>query len=112
MAETPPLVHLMPKSPQICEPMERHETSDDIDQAAADWAARIDGGRLTAVDRVSLDLWASADTRNFGALARALAVLDHFDAQQTGHAERPFLERRARLATRGIARRRFLYGGV
>lgn len=107
----------MPKSPQICELMERHETSGDIDQAAADWAARIDGGRLTAVDRVSLDLWSSADTRHYGALARALAVLEHFNPQAQGLPGQTFVERRApppirRAVAAGIARRRFLYGGV
>jgi len=107
--------------------MERHETSDEIDQAAAEWAARIDGGQMSPADQVSLDLWASEDTRRFGALARALAVLDHFDPQaeaRAGRARReavfgpapgfgaPSYGDRARPRASGIARRRFMYGGV
>jgi len=90
--------------------MESHETSEDIDRAAADWAARLDGGRLSPADQTRLDEWASADPRRFGALARAMAVLAHFDAaEQT----QPLIGRhRPRQSLRaGVERRRFLYGG-
>jgi transmembrane sensor len=95
--------------------MERHETSEDIDRAAADWAARLDGCELSPGDQTTLDEWASADPRRFGALARAMAVLAHFDPQEQA---RPAFERRApqgplqRRPQAGVVRRRFLYGGA
>ena len=51
------------------------ETSRQIDEAAAAWAARVDRGGLTADEQASLDAWTAADPRRVGALARALALL-------------------------------------
>ena len=91
--------------------MRRRESSDDIDSAAADWAARLDGGRLTAADRAELDDWASADPRRLGALARAMAVLASLEAEPV---VAPLFARRAPRARfrLGVERRRFLYGGA
>lgn len=96
--------------------MERHETSEDIDRDAADWAARLDGGAMTAADRTALDEWASADPRRFGALARAMALLAQFEVAADA-ADLPFRQRSPRLRAprrigAGIGRRGLLYGGA
>ena len=85
--------------------MALRETSQDIDIAAAQWAAQIDRG-LSAEEQGQLDAWVSADVRRQGALARALAVLEHFDGPQieaATHSERPW---------GGLGRRNFLAGGA
>jgi len=98
--------------------MQRHETSEDIDRAAAEWAARLDGGALTAADRTALDEWASADPRRFGALARAMALLAQFDAARDGADAAEASPFREDLLSGGhrraprFARRAFLYGGA
>ena len=51
------------------------ETSRQIDEAAAAWAARMDRGHLAADERAALDAWTAADPRRLGALTRALALL-------------------------------------
>ena len=92
--------------------MERRETSKDVDRAAAEWAARLDGGRLSEAERLELDSWTSTDPRRLGALARAMAILAHFEPHP---ADRPANERRApqrRRRVAGLERRRFLYGGA
>ena len=53
------------------------ETSADIDDAAATWAARLDGEPLTADETHILETWLAGDPRRRGALARAMAVLAH-----------------------------------
>src|SRR3954470_18300053 len=90
--------------------MQGQETSDEIDRAAAEWAARLDGGAMTALDRAVLHDWAAADPRRFGALARAMAVLAQFDTQEaaTSLVARP--GPRVRFRT-GVQRRQLLYGG-
>lgn len=59
--------------------MTSRESSEDIDDAAANWAARIDRGSLSDRETRDLATWTSADIRRRGALARAMAVLAHFD---------------------------------
>ena len=51
------------------------ETSRQIDEAAAAWAARLDRGDLAAAERRTLDAWAAADPRRLGALTRAMTLL-------------------------------------
>lgn len=51
------------------------ETSTDIDEAAATWATRLDGGPLTPDETQILETWLAGDPRRRGALARALAIL-------------------------------------
>jgi transmembrane sensor len=53
------------------------ETSREINDAAAQWAARIDRGPLSPEDSAALDAWVSADSRRLGALAKAQAVSVH-----------------------------------
>jgi len=50
------------------------ETSQEIDGAAADWAARIDGGALSAAGEGELDAWLAGDPRRMGAFMRMRAV--------------------------------------
>lgn len=52
------------------------ETAAEIDEAAADWAARIDRG-LTAAEDAALEAWLAADIRREGALVRAEAAWLH-----------------------------------
>jgi len=59
--------------------MERPETSDEIDDVAAGWAARLDARSLTLEEQGDLELWLAGDIRRRGALARAMAVMEHFD---------------------------------
>jgi transmembrane sensor len=59
--------------------MPRRKTSEQIDAAAAAWAARLDGEPLSTDERKSLEDWAAADPRRAGALARAMAILARFD---------------------------------
>jgi transmembrane sensor len=55
--------------------MARRETSDEIDAAAARWAARVDAAPLTQAEEAELQAWTAADTRRLGAYARASATL-------------------------------------
>lgn len=57
--------------------MIKEETAEEIDVAAAAWAARMDDGGLSPEDRQRLDLWLDGDTRRLGAFARARAVAVH-----------------------------------
>jgi transmembrane sensor len=54
-------------------------SSAEIDDAAAEWAARADAGALAPHDAQALEAWLAADPRHLGAFARAGAVLAHFD---------------------------------
>lgn len=53
----------------------RPEASDEIDEAAALWAARVDHAPLTPAEADALDAWLAGDTRRLGAYARARAAL-------------------------------------
>ncbi|MFL9841824.1 FecR domain-containing protein [Sphingomonas sp. ST-64] len=64
-ADLPEPTHLKPAS--------------EIDAAAADWAARIDGRPLDAAEEAAFASWLEADSRHAGAYARALAVNAYFD---------------------------------
>lgn len=48
-----------------------------IDAAAAEWAARVDNGPLSAEEQSALDEWLSGDSRRLGAYAKARAVFAH-----------------------------------
>lgn len=54
--------------------MAERDTSRDIDQAASDWAARMDRGPLSSDGEAALKAWLSGDPRRRGALLRARAV--------------------------------------
>lgn len=51
----------------------------DIDDMAADWAARIEGRDLTALERRQLAAWIEEDCRHEGALVRARAIWSALD---------------------------------
>ena len=53
---------------------QRDSHSSQIDDAAADWVARVDRGALTPEEEGALTAWLSADIRHAGAFARAEAV--------------------------------------
>ncbi|MGE5502342.1 MAG: DUF4880 domain-containing protein, partial [Ignavibacteriales bacterium] len=52
-------------------------SSAEIDDAAAEWAARADVGALDPHDAEALNAWLAEDPRHLGAYARAGAVLAH-----------------------------------
>jgi len=54
-------------------------SSVEIDDTAAEWAARADRGALAPHEAQALDTWLAEDPRHLGAYARAGAVLAHFD---------------------------------
>jgi transmembrane sensor len=54
------------------------ESAQTIDEAASDWAVRIDRG-LTTEETIALDEWLAGDTRRVGALARNEAAWMHAD---------------------------------
>jgi len=53
--------------------MSVHESSRSIDEAASEWAARLDRGPLPPEDDARLQAWLNADRRRPGALMRAQA---------------------------------------
>jgi transmembrane sensor len=57
--------------------MKQREISAEIDAAAAEWAARIDGAQSDEAMQAELDEWLSGDCRRLGAYARACAMLAH-----------------------------------
>jgi transmembrane sensor len=68
--------------------MSNRETAAAIDQAAANWVARRDGGAMSEADQARFDAWLAADLRHLGAYAKALAVFRHTDRLQAlGHGE-------------------------
>jgi transmembrane sensor len=52
----------------------RRETSQEIDDAAAEWAARVDNGPLSPQDNGRLEEWLAGDSRRLGAFMRLRAV--------------------------------------
>ncbi|HEU0095322.1 MAG TPA: FecR domain-containing protein [Rhizomicrobium sp.] len=50
-------------------------SSEQVYDEAADWAARIDAGPLSAEAEAALEAWLSADVRHYGALAQSSALL-------------------------------------
>jgi transmembrane sensor len=62
--------------------MAQPDTSRDIDQAASDWAARLDLGPLPPEVDQALQAWLSSDPRRKGALLRAQALSMKSEAAQ------------------------------
>lgn len=97
--------------------MSNRETAKIIDDAAADWAAKLDRG-LSDPEQDELEEWLSADARRVGALARARAIWSHAEyglarGGMQGAAER--LEPpSARVAQPPplLTRRRLIGGGI
>ena len=61
-----------------------------IDAQAAEWAARVDNGPLSAEEQGVLELWLAGDTRRLGAYAKARAVFAH--VQRARALGRPLME--------------------
>lgn len=78
------------------------ETADDIDEAAASWAARADRG-LSAAERAELEIWLGGDVRRSGAYARMTWALMS--------TERPDTALEGVRAPRRATRRRWLAAG-
>jgi transmembrane sensor len=64
--------------------MTDRETADTIDDAAANWASKLDRG-LSEAEQDALDAWLSADVRRIGALARARAIWSHAEMGLVQH---------------------------
>lgn len=89
------------------------ETAEEIDLAAADWAARVDRG-LSSDDERALDAWLGADPRRVGAYGRVRGTALYTErAQALGHAYDP-AEFRRRSPSSSLSRRGVLLvgGGV
>lgn len=90
--------------------MAEPDTSRDIDQAASDWAARLDHGPLPPEADQALQAWLSGDPRRKGALLRAQALSMMSEAAQAlGPSFDPAAfepARRSRFA--GVSRRQAL----
>ncbi|MGH8239420.1 MAG: FecR/PupR family sigma factor regulator, partial [Steroidobacteraceae bacterium] len=52
---------------------------DDIEETAARWVMRLDGGAAQDADQGELDAWLAADTRHLGAFVRAQAAWADMD---------------------------------
>ncbi len=87
--------------------MTRRETSQDIDETAARWVARIDRGPLNDVERQALDAWLAGDLRRQGAFARANAVMARID-----EARHSTLDTSYALRGAGLRRRQLIGGGL
>lgn len=93
--------------------MAERDTSRDIDQAASDWAARLDRGPLSTAEEEALQTWLSGDPRRRGALLRAQALSmmsesaqalgPDFDPVAFAEPRRPRLSRRQALTWSGAA---------
>jgi transmembrane sensor len=57
--------------------MTRPETAQEIDEAAAHWAARLDRAALSAEEERAFEAWLAGDVRRVGAFAKARAVALH-----------------------------------
>jgi transmembrane sensor len=89
--------------------MTDRETADTIDDAAADWAAKLDRG-LGDGEQDALDDWLSTDVRRIGALARARAIWLHAEAG-LARSDQPVAAVQ-REAPALLTRRRMIVGGI
>jgi transmembrane sensor len=90
------------------------ETSGEIEDAAASWAARIDREQLAPSEANAFDTWLAGDVRRAGAFARASAVLALVDNAQ-GYAQAIAADMEsATPAARGpaVSRRALIAGGA
>ncbi len=54
--------------------MTNQQSGQEIDDAAAHWAAKVDGGQMTAAEETTLQAWLDQDVRHNGAYAKARAI--------------------------------------
>lgn len=85
--------------------MEMHETSQQIDETAAQWAVRVETASLTPDERSQLDIWLKADRRRLGAYAKARAVIAQVRRAKDVTPKTDTIPRKAN-------RRQFLIGGA
>ncbi len=89
------------------------ETATEVDQAAAEWAAKVDRG-LSAAEHVQFEAWRAGDVRRPGAYGRMRAISLHAEraaalgpafepASFQTRASRPPASRRALMAAGGFA---------
>jgi len=87
-------------------------SSQEINQKAAEWAARVDAGDLSRMEQAELDIWLAQDARHLGAFARAQAVLCQLErvgvaagsqALRGRLKQSPIIGRRAVIFTGGMA---------
>jgi transmembrane sensor len=92
--------------------MERHESSQAIDDAAAAWAVRVCAGPLSPDEQTEFDAWLAGDRRRLGAFARARAVIEQ--VRRAGALGPAVLERTAKSkhAEPLASRRRILAWGL
>jgi transmembrane sensor len=100
--------------------MSSNRSASEIDEEAADWAARVDARGLDVEHDPQLQAWLAGDSRRAGALLRAQAAISFLDrgrALANGAptveavvAERP--SRRALIVGSGVAAAAALAGGV
>ncbi|MEI9996717.1 MAG: FecR domain-containing protein [Rhizomicrobium sp.] len=57
--------------------MQSRTKSPEIDDRAAEWAARVDAGELRPEEEAQLAAWLDADVRHLGAFAKARAIVLH-----------------------------------
>lgn len=89
-------------------------TSREIDDQAAEWAAKTEYGQLSATDEAALDRWLSADPRHLGAFAKARAVTVHMrrakalgpEFDPSGFSEQA--ETSTNFVAKNVSRRRFV----
>jgi transmembrane sensor len=79
------------------------ETSQEIYDQAAFWAARVDAGPLAPDDQARLDAWLDVDARHFGAFAQASAHLVPLSSLPTAQAQPDAPSRRRVLMTGSAA---------
>ncbi|MEM5518100.1 FecR domain-containing protein [Henriciella sp. AS95] len=63
--------------------MAKRKPSEDTDDQAAEWAARLDRGSLSERESHTLQAWLDADSRHQGALVRAQAMLAPCEPRDT-----------------------------
>jgi transmembrane sensor len=84
----------------------KQQTAQQIDQEAADWAARVDRG-LSAEEQSALDIWLDEDSRRTGAYGRIRAIAlqtERIAALGPVHSPGEFIQ----AEYRGVSRRRML----
>lgn len=82
------------------------EAYSNMEEAAADWVARMDRGDWCAADEAALQDWLAQDPRHRGVLLQAQAIWSMADAPPLATMARP-----ARASLYNISRRRMLAGG-
>ncbi len=91
--------------------MSQRKASRSVDDAAAQWAARVDRGDLSAEDEHALEAWLARDPRHLGAFAKARAVAVHLErARALGAQFEP--ERFVANSAPPLRRRVVLLGGI